>query len=655
MTEAARDYANARLRSVLRVAIATCLMSTGLVPCMAQAQSDLRYAYPQQISLSPLGVNLQTGRFTHLVTDISIGDLQLTRSWGDVATYKGMRRMFGTRVENQGYVTGWAHNFSQGVHFDATTNNMYQVTIGGAAYRFASGTNGFTPWNRTARGSSLIKTGAVYDLTTSSGEQHRFDVVSGNDARIAWTVRSDGTRIDYSYNASGQLHQIRSSRGYAIVIDYGSQGNISSACGFNLAETFVPATHSCAGAALKTGYTYSADGNNLLTITDVSNAVVTITGYATMGGPLCITQPNSPICAITNSYDKLPGEDVLYNPPPDAVRTQTTPAGGIWTYTYELGENVNDVPIQPGRPRWTGTMMADPDGRNTITRYDRGVLVDVDAPAGFTNYKYENLNIQNANINFDYHAVQPTLITTPSGNQEYYLFNGRGEVILRSLWPQGAPEPTLTNGSNMLAPLSDPDLRTCCTVPGIANIPAGAVSFGQAYLPDYPAGHPYPSGCGTGPAQFRLCNKPLARIDANGNQTDYTYDPAHGGVLTETLPADATGVRPQTRFTYVQRTAWLRTSGGGYAASPYPVWLLASRSSCKTTAASGNGCAGGPSDEVVTLYEYGMDSGPNNLLLRGMVEDATGAALRTCYAYDGRGNRISETRPGGTGGLSVCP
>lgn len=644
-----------RRRSLSRSIVATLMVGAVFAAGSAHAQTDLRYAYPQQMSLSPLGVNLQTGRFTHSVTDISIGDLQLTRTWGDVATYKGMQRMFGTRVENQSYVTGWAHNFTQGVHFDTSSNNMYQVTIGGAAYRFASGSNGFTPWNRTARGSNLVRTGSVYDLTTSSGEQHRFDVVSGNDARLAWTIRSDGTRIDYSYNASGQLRQIRSSRGYAIVIDYGSYGNISSACGFNLAETFVPTTHSCAGAALKTSYTYSANGDNLLTITDVSNAVVTITGYAAMGGPLCITQPNSSVCAITNSYDELPGESPLYAPPTDAVRTQTTPAGGVWTYTYELGENVQDVPIQPGRPRWTGTMMTDPDGRNTITRYDRGVLVDVDAPAGFTNYKYENLNIQTANVVFDYHAVQPTLITTPSGNREYYLFNGRGEVILRSLWPQGAPEPTLTNGSNMLAPVSDPDLRACCTLPGTANIPSGAVSFGQAFLADYPAGHPYPSGCGTGPAQFRLCNKPIARIDANGNQTDYTYDPAHGGVLTETLPADANGVRPQTRYTYVQRTAWLRTSGGGYAASPYPVWLLASRASCKTTAASGNGCAGGPSDEVVTLYEYGPNSGPNNLLLRGMVEDATGAALRTCYAYDGRGNRISETRPGGTSGLQVCP
>ena len=36
---------------------------------------------------------------------------------------------------------------------------------------------------------------------------------------------------------------------------------------------------------------------------------------------------------------------------------------------------------------------------------------------------------------------------------------------------------------------------------------------------------------------------------------------------------------------------------------------------------------------------------PNNLKLRGIVEGATGQALRTCYVYDSAGNRIAETKP----------
>jgi hypothetical protein len=125
-------------------------------------------------------------------------------------------------------------------------------------------------------------------------------------------------------------------------------------------------------------------------------------------------------------------------------------------------------------------------------------------------------------------------------------------------------------------------------------------------------------------------------------------------VLTETLPS-VNGIRPQTRYSYLQRQAWVKSAGGGYVQTGQPVWLLASKSICKTGAAatSGVGCALGSSDEVITTYDYGPDSGPNNLLLRGMVQDAGRLNLRTCYGYDPRGNKISETKPRGAG--ATCP
>ena len=76
------------------------------------------------------------------------------------------------------------------------------------------------------------------------------------------------------------------------------------------------------------------------------------------------------------------------------------------------------------------------------------------------------------------------------------------------------------------------------------------------------------------------------------------------------------------------------------------------------TAASGASCAGGATDEVVTAFEYGPDSGPNNLLLRGIAVTGVNSAgvietQRTCYGYDDYGNKISETSP--LANLSVCP
>ena len=45
----------------------------------------------------------------------------------------------------------------------------------------------------------------------------------------------------------------------------------------------------------------------------------------------------------------------------------------------------------------------------------------------------------------------------------------------------------------------------------------------------------WPIGCVA--ASQRVCNKPLWTEDANDNRTDYSYDPAHGGVLSVAGPA----------------------------------------------------------------------------------------------------------------------
>lgn len=95
----------------------------------------------------------------------------------------------------------------------------------------------------------------------------------------------------------------------------------------------------------------------------------------------------------------------------------------------------------------------------------------------------------------------------------------------------------------------------------------------------------YPATCSSSPS----CNQPTWTRDAKGNQTDYTYDPAHGGVLTVTQPAGANGIRPQTRY--------------GYAAQPAnsgSVVKLTSTSSCRTTAS----CTG-TADEARTTLTYG--------------------------------------------------
>jgi hypothetical protein len=141
----------------------------------------------------------------------------------------------------------------------------------------------------------------------------------------------------------------------------------------------------------------------------------------------------------------------------------------------------------------------------------------------------------------------------------------------------------------------------------------------------------------------KTCNRPNWVKDAKANQTDFTYAPEHGGILTETLPADSNGIRPQKRYYYSQLYPKVKNSSGALVNSS-PAWRLTRTETC---ASSTNSCSG-TSDETVTLYEYNH----NNLLLTAKTVMAGNANLslppsttnlweKTSYSYDPIGNVIA--------------
>lgn len=160
----------------------------------------------------------------------------------------------------------------------------------------------------------------------------------------------------------------------------------------------------------------------------------------------------------------------------------------------------------------------------------------------------------------------------------------------------------------------------------------------------------YPAACS--PETQATCNLPLAMIDPKGNRTEYTYN-VHGQLLTKTGPAPTSGAaRPITRNSYTMRTAYILNASANPVPAGSPISMLTATSVCITT----ENCVGS-ADEVVTTYDYGPATGPNNLLLRGVAVTARNAAgqvetLRTCYTYNYFGERISETKP--RAGLGAC-
>jgi len=151
----------------------------------------------------------------------------------------------------------------------------------------------------------------------------------------------------------------------------------------------------------------------------------------------------------------------------------------------------------------------------------------------------------------------------------------------------------------------------------------------------------------------KTCNKPTSVTDANNNTTSFIYDAAHGGVLTETAPADTNGIHPIKRYAYAQRYAWVKNSAGSYVPESMPIWVKTEERFCRTSATVGNACSAGATDEVIVTYDYGPNSGPNTLMLRSVVVASGTEIHRTCYTYDDVGNKISETKP--LGAQAGCP
>jgi RHS repeat-associated protein len=168
-----------------------------------------------------------------------------------------------------------------------------------------------------------------------------------------------------------------------------------------------------------------------------------------------------------------------------------------------------------------------------------------------------------------------------------------------------------------------------------------AVDKPTTSLPDIVTTASFPASC-TNP---KTCNKPTWTKDALNNQTDYTYDSTHGGLLTVTLPAPTTGaVRPQTRYSYSPVQAYFKNSSGQIVASGYPTQLLTGISACQTLASCTSAL-----DEVKTTIGYGPQvAGTRNNLDAVSVSSGAGNGSLTAtqaFTYDDIGNRLTVDGP----------
>jgi len=590
-----------KLRNLAALVAAAVTMLMLLVSPMsigvAQAQSD---PPERTFMMSSTGLNLVDTTFVQNVKDFSIGALTFSRSYISSNPYSS--EYFGK---------GWTSNFDMTAHYQIVSGNAQTiVVIGRQTHTFDGQPSLNYPGNFdlgtkvTLAGTSMVFTdrdGTVYTFVPT-GTNNNFQTISS-------IVYTNGTVINFTY-VSGKQKTIVSNLGYGIVLDY-TNGYVSAACGYNLSVTYITTSTTCAAATLKTSYSYTtAVGKTLLaTATDVSGNVTNYS-YGTnslsndAGLLICVKEPGSATCTIANTYRAtftLKGKPV--------ISSQTLADGSVWQFDCTCGDNAyGDGDPDDLYPPAETTTMTKPDGSSVTTSFNVGSK-SLPLPAVAVQFRDEIGRV--FPISYD---ELPHSLTTPEGNAYQWQYTINGQVL---------------SG------------RTLKAKPG-SGLPDIAMESRT-----FPT-----TGCTSTVFTTLSCNLPLTSTDARGNTTTYTYDYTHGGVLTETKPADANGVQAVVRNSYGQRYAWIKNSGGTYSQAASPVWLLLETRTCLTSTTVGNACSAGSADEVVTTYDYGPNAGPSNLSLRGMVVTANvpgspsnPVSLRTCYGYDWQGNRISETKP----------
>jgi len=576
---------------------------------------------PPKVDVStPGGVNISDGYFSESVTDLSIGTLKLERFALAPSKLPVDDPYFGLGITNN-FDIYVAPNFIKAIGPPYPQPIQYHPIVhlgagaSGVYYQSGPTSTAISSLSIEAQSGILAMVSGAYVYTDSSGTIYTFNpaIQAGGGSgvysqRIDNILYADGRRETFSYNASKQLKMVSDTAGYAIVFDYNTDGDISAACGFNLSQDYVTASSTCSGAPLKTTYTYTS---KLLTgVTDVLGQTTTYARSTTIGygNPItCVTPPGYSGCRVANVLD---GQHRVYQ--------QTMADGSVWYFDYD----VTCTP-DPDFPEATdngacSVDVYDPNGKRSsiaFTKSSPGWVVDANGKT--TTYQWMGSNLLNPN--YDQTPNGPYMIEAdfPEGDKYLAQYNGAWNAI---------------------------SLAKRVAKPG-SGLPDLVETWG--YGPCY------------SPGTLQNCGKPIWKKDAKGNQADYAYY-AWGGTQWEMPPAPSTGAaRPLKLYTYVQKYAYVKASGGSLVAMATQIWVPDTVTECQTVSGSGNSTptCDASAPQRVTAYEYATGAVANSLLPRGMTVTAyvgsTLTTLRTCYGYDPRGRKISTTTPGA--GLTGCP
>lgn len=458
--------------------------------------------------------------------------------------------------------------------------------------------------NYDAYSGILDMNGSAYVYTDKDGTIYNFNPnvsagggITGFSQRVDNIVYADGNVRNFSYDSSGNLHLVKDARGYAIIMDYGTNGYVTAACAVDTARTYVSFSSTCSGMDLVARYDYAQNlDNNGNPYRFYNSAFTDPSGkktYYTVGntGRLTCIRPDSYTgCKI--SVTNYGANEVLAD-------------GSTWQLSAGDGSNMpNDPDYNAAGDSIGWSSFTNPLGKKVSMNFEKNSMTSYTDELGrTTSYKWiggalnETIYYQTTDGN------ELTEVDFPEGNK-YFASYGPFNVLSYQKW-------TAKPGSNL------PDKIVW-------------YNFGT---------------WGNAGVTYQNWAKPLSKTDENGNETDWTYT-TYGKVVSELLPAPISGAgRPLKLYTYVQKSAYILNSSGSLVSSGTPIWLPDTETTCQTFAGSNALTCDSGAPKLTTTYIYGADGTADNLLPRGVIISDGTTNRVTCYTYDKYSHKISETLP----------
>jgi RHS repeat-associated protein len=572
-------------RTGSRIAACALLASTALASRALAQQAEV--APPPRQSIDQNGVDLATGMLSASTPSISIG-----------SAAQGLS--FSRRIISGGAYAGWGNPYAYALIGTASTT--VQAVTGDTSISFNFDTGTSTYINQQGTGETLTLSGTTWTLTLRDGtivtlDNSMFDpnatvlfyygkntlaaarsIVFPNKQKLTFAYRMISWEGLNDFDSRIRLQSVQSSSGYMAKYEYADNGSGNTSAWRQITKVTLlnNATDYCNPTADTCTFSQSWPALTFTYVTGLQPEVDTVTD--SLNRSTVFTYGNSGYFAGNLHAIRRPTsatDDVTAVYGPSGV-TSVTIDGRTWNYSWSLAA-----------PLMTATI-TNPDS-------SQKVYVTNTTTNEVTSYKDE-LN-RTTTYQYDTYGRLTDLIY-PEGNKLHYTYDAGGSGARGNVT----------------------EARTISKTPGTpADIVKSAV---------------YPSTC----ANAVTCNRPTSITDPRGNETDYTYDTTHGGVLTVTSPAPTTGaVRPQTRYGYTALQAYYKNSSGSIVASGQPTYLLTSTSTCQTLSS----CSGG-ADEVKTAITYGPQvAGTANNLLPVSVSKGSGDGVLTAtsaYTYDNVGN-----------------